>query len=446
MTVQLKILQCFRMVSCTLLLPFFSFLLLTGCTLSPSIKTETLDQRARVETKIEDGIRVSAVTLSQEETKENFGLPLESKGVQPVWIEIENKKNKELYLMLLSIDPDYFSPSEVAWMFRSYGENDIGDIEEQNPLNSRTKINDIIDIFVDRHIPIVIPPDSTVSGYVYTNLDPGTKAFTVKVFGENEVESFEFVQLIPGFEADFMHLNVNELYTPNEIRDLDLEGLRQYLESLPCCVLGGDRKTAGDPLNLVLVGDGPHVLSTLVRQGWDLTETMRSDTILNTAISSLFGSKYRTAPVSSLYLFDRPQDIALQKTRSSVDERNHLRFWRTPVTLNNKPVWVGQISRDIGVKFSSKTFLTHKIDPIVDEARLYITLDMVSSQALQAMGYVKGVGYSDYMTTKYNYTDDPYYTDGLRVVLIFSEDRLTAENIEYLRWEHAKEYVKQIIK
>jgi hypothetical protein len=31
-------------------------------------------------------------------------------------------------------------------------------------------------------------------------------------------------------------------------------------------------------------------------------------------------------------------------------------------------VWVGQISRDIGVKFSRKIFVTHKVDPAVDKA------------------------------------------------------------------------------
>ena len=34
-----------------------------------------------------------------------------------------------------------------------------------------------------------------------------------------------------------------------------------------------------------------------------------------------------------------------------------------------KPVWIGQISRDIGVRFTFKTWppVTHKIDPDFDE-------------------------------------------------------------------------------
>jgi len=169
--------------------------------------------------------------------------------------------------------------------------------------------------------------------------------------------------------------------------------------------------------------------------GWDLTETMRGDTTWRTIKSSLFGSKYRTSPISPLYLFDRPQDIALQKARGNVDERNHLRLWLAPVMVEGKNVWVGQISRDIGVKLSRKTFITHKIDPMVDEARFYITLDLMGSQSLRSVGYVEGVGYSGREAPRRNYTEDPYYTDGLRVVLVLGDARYALDELEYLPWE-----------
>jgi len=219
-----------------------------------------------------------------------------------------------------------------------------------------------------------------------------------------------------------MRVDFDQMSTSNEIQDLDLERLRHYPEALPCCVLGGDRETVGDPLNLVIIGDGMHVLETLARRGWDLTETMHGASMLSTAISSVFGLKYRTSPVSPLYLFGRAQDIALQKSRSTVDERNHLRLWRAPVTLDGQDIFVGQISRDIGVKLSSKTIIAYKIDPVVDEARLYITLDIAASETLLVVDYVKGVGYSDRKAPRFNYTEDPFYTDGLRVVLILCED------------------------
>jgi hypothetical protein len=48
-----------------------------------------------------------------------------------------------------------------------------------------------------------------------------------------------------------------------------------------------------------------------------------------------------------------------------------MRLWLTNMRYHDKPVWVGQISRDIGIRLTlhSPTFTTHKIDPDVDEAR-----------------------------------------------------------------------------
>lgn len=394
-------------------------LLVAGCAVSPK-QTESLDYRARAETRVDGDIRVSAVVLSPQETERTFPTPLAKKRIQPVWVEIDNQEEKAFTLMLLSLDPDYFSPSEVAWRFRG---------------QSEMSFDDLMDLFLEKHLPVIIAPRSNVSGYVYTNLDPGAKAFAVELVGEQDIRTFEFVQVVPGFEADFMRVDFKQLYEPGETQDLDHSGLREYLEKLPCCVLGGDRKNPGDPLNLVLVGDGRHILATLVRNGWDLTETMRRDTVWRTAASSIFGSHYRTSPVSPLYLYERSQDFALQKARHNVNERNHLRLWLAPVTLDGQSVWVGQISRDIGVKLTSKTFVTHKIDPVVDEARLYITLDVAASESLHALGYVKGVGYSDRDSPRFNYTRDPYYTDGLRVVLILGEGRNPLSDVDFLPWE-----------
>ena len=396
-------------------------LLIAGC--AAPLQTESLDYRARAETQINGDVRVSAVVLSTQETENSFTLPLAKEGIQPIWLEIENPEDKEFYLMMTSLDPDYFTPSEIAWLYRGEGDGDL---------------YNMIDKFIHKHIRIIIPPQSTISGYVFTNHDPGVKAFVVELFSKQDVRVFEFVQIVPGFIADFMRVDFKQLYSPNEVRDLDLEGLRKYLETLPCCVLGGDRKSAGDPLNLVIVGEGRHVLGTLVRQRWDITETIRGYTRWRTFASSVFGSKYRTSPVSSLYLFGRTQDIAMQKVRGNVDERNHLRLWLAPVTLEGQQVWIGQISRDIGVKFSTKTFVTHKIDPVVDEARMYITQDMAGSQALRALGYVKGVGYSSRESPRTNYTKDPYYTDGLRAVLFLGKGRYTLDRIDVFQWEEIK--------
>ena len=106
--------------------------------------------------------------------------------------------------------------------------------------------------------------------------------------------------------------------------------------------------------------------------------------------SVLSGERYRYSPVSPLYLYERPQDIALQKARDNVHQRNHLRLWRSPMQYHGKPVWIGQISRDIGTRLTihSPYLTTHKIDPGVDEALLALIQDLIYSRLLSRIGFV----------------------------------------------------------
>ena len=54
------------------------------------------------------------------------------------------------------------------------------------------------------------------------------------------------------------------------------------------------------------------------------------------------------------------------------------------MTLGDLPVWVGQISRDIGVRLNRHTLVTHKMDPDVDETREYLLEDLAYALALEA--------------------------------------------------------------
>src|SRR5262249_30750516 len=141
-----------------------------------------------------------------------------------------------------------------------------------------------------------------------------------------------------------------------------------------------------------------------------------------TVKSFLLGSRYRYSPVSRLYVFGRHQDMALQKARATIHERNHLRLWLAPVRLHRRPVWVGQVSRDTGVRVTRRgpTLTTHKIDADVDEAREYLVQDLVASQSVAMLGYAKGVGVAAPEAPRSNLGGDPYFTDGLRAVFLFT--------------------------
>ena len=126
--------------------------------------------------------------------------------------------------------------------------------------------------------------------------------------------------------------------------------------------------------------------------------------------------------------------MALQKARHSVQERNHMRLWLAPVTFRGQPVWVGQISRDIGVKLTPKTLVTHKISPDVDEARNVLMFNMLQTGWFPEFGFAEGVGEVPSENPRKNYTDDPYFTDGYRLVLFSGVRSEKTDEVRMVDW------------
>lgn len=79
--------------------------------------------------------------------------------------------------------------------------------------------------------------------------------------------------------------------------------------------------------------------------------------------------------------------------------------------------------------------VTHQIDPDVDEARTALVEDLLLSQALVKVGFVKGVGAATAARPRENLTGDPYYTDGLRAVLVLDRYPTSLTQIQLLKWE-----------
>ncbi len=245
------------------------------------------------------------------------------------------------------------------------------------------------------HNPVL--PGQTVSGYVLTNLSEGAKLVQLDLVASGKAQNV----FVPHGRARLLRrLSCQRGFSARDLsagKNRRLYGGRRFSCRTRSASLLRDQRDGsknGDPLNLVIVGGLDDAFPALVRRGWSPTEQKWSGAIMKTITSALSGDRYVNAPVSDLYLFGRPQDLALQKARDTIHQRNHLRLWLSPMRYHGKPVWVGQISRDIGVRltFHSPTFTTHKIDPDVDEARTALTEDMAYSQNLQKIGFVNGVG------------------------------------------------------
>ncbi len=102
-------------------------------------------------------------------------------------------------------------------------------------------------------------------------------------------------------------------------------------DHIPLYVTTGDG-WASDPVNLALiVRDKAHLRRTMQKAGWYEADPLSLTTGIRELWSILLNKRYPEAPVSNLYLFNRPHDIAFQiptNPQLSARTRHHIRFWR----------------------------------------------------------------------------------------------------------------------
>ncbi|MGH7179716.1 MAG: LssY C-terminal domain-containing protein [Tepidisphaeraceae bacterium] len=411
----------------------------------PRPDERAFEQRALVQTR--DGLEVSLAVLDAVESRQFFGVPMARRRMQPVWLRVVNKSQSLCRLHLVSIDPNYYSPHEAAaFNHFSSGKRLLGfgllawlflPLLVLLPLKliGARRANRRMDTYFQEHAFRLRPihPGLSGEGFVFTQLDSGSKVLHVRLLGAQTATEFDFHVTVPGLDVDYAKREFRGLYPPEQIVECDIPTLIDQLKRMPPTTTNRLAKRQGDPVNLVLAGEFPTLLSAFGAR-WDETEIISLATCWKTLRAFLTGAEYRYSPVSALYLFGRSQDFSLQRIRESINERLHLRLWATPLRFAGVPVWVGQVSRDIGVRFTWRTWnlTTHRIDPDVDEARDYVVEDLLEAERLEMAGYGDGVGPRDANAPGRNLTGDPYFTDGRRVAILVSPERAAPK---FVNWE-----------
>lgn len=374
----------------------------------------------RAQAQTAKGITVSAVVLDDEEARRIYGVNLARMDIRAIWLSIRNDTDESFHLLPTSLDLDYFSQNEAAYRFHS---------------GFRPKQNErISEHFHTLAIRKDIAADSTTEGYVLVNRHRGGRYLLVELLGDNSLERFDFMFTLPDGSFDFEAVDLSSIYSEDEYVDVDLDALARWAETLPCCTRDQDGERDGDPLNVVFVGNLNEVMGALTRSGWVFTERTRAVAAWESIKSTLFGSPEFNFPVSPLYVFGRHQDFAMQRPRGSIPQRNHMRLWLAPLRHDDRSVWVAQLSRDIGIKptWHSPFLVTHVIDPEVDEDRAYLLELLMRTQSVEAYGYVDGVGEATVGAPKFNLSEDPYRTDGRRLLLVLAEDHVPIDRVRVI--------------
>lgn len=359
---------------------------------------------ARAETETVKGVRLSAAVLSSSDSQQMFGADVNSTGVQPVWIELENSTDQALWLLRSGTDPDLFSPLEVAWTFHK---------------SFASETNTRLDAHFDAmSFQNPIAPGETKSGILYTNPHRNTRLLSIDILGQGQLFPFT---LFPNVPDDDIGDNTALAKVIKFIKEVKVDfqhadRFRASLEELPCCAISEDGDKTGDPINVILVGRLEDIVTALVRRGFRMN-------------ALAFDNAQR--------LFGRPPDIVGRKVGQSHAPANWLRLWIAPMRYQGQTVFMVQAGRPLGWRLDITENTTHILNPNVDEVRNLLIQDMLYSNGLQKLAFVSGVGATEPGETRSSLNDTRYHTDGLRAVLFFVKRPQSLSDVELLDWHPA---------
>jgi len=186
-------------------------------------------------------------------------------------------------------------------------------------------------------------------------------------------------------------------------------------DHIPLYVTTGDGWPS-DPVNIAVIArDRKHLREAMKQAGWYEADPHSVKNNLREAWSIIFNMPYPTAPVSTLYLFNRHHDIAFQiptNGRMSARTRHHVRFWRLEPPLRDRhdrghfdfwsgklrkwlhreqEIWIGASTEDfrpLDVRWRTGS-LTHGVSHEADKERDFII------QTLQDQKLIRSVQISE---------------------------------------------------
>jgi hypothetical protein len=174
----------------------------------------------------------------------------------------------------------------------------------------------------------------------------------------------------------------------------------------------------GDMVNVLIVGTQGQVVQVFTTAGWVQVDKAVGSTMLNAVMGTIGKKDYLTMPMSTLFLFNRPQDygFAHGEPVKVAMSRHHLRVWKSPHEVDGRPLWCVAATHDIGFERDQRNNgVTHKIDPAIDGEREYV------NGTLSGTGFVvqrDHVTPADPLTTAKTATGGEFHSDGRILVLL----------------------------
>ncbi len=175
---------------------------------------------------------------------------------------------------------------------------------------------------------------------------------------------------------------------------------------------------AGDMVNVLIVGTQDQLVKVFAAAGWVQVDRTVGSAVLSAVLGTIEKKDYLTMPMSTLFLFNRPQDygFAHGEPIKVAMSRNHLRVWKSPYDIDGRPLWCVAATHDIGFERDQRNNgVTHKIDPAIDGEREYVNGTLSETGLVVQRDHVLP---SDPLTAAKTATGGEFHSDGRLLVLV----------------------------
>jgi hypothetical protein len=273
----------------------------------------------------------------------------------------------------------------------------------------------------------IYPLNSANSGALIGRIGNESAAvpFLIGASKDMDVSSTGHLFLRPNLTSDLsgsgtvsVTMKLTDQPTQKTVSAPDLEKLLspQLFANVPRRV-GDLQGNPGDMVNYALIGTEDQVNKAFGAAGWVKVDKSTQDAVVHGLVSTLSHSAYTEMPMSTLYLFGRPQDLSFARADplAVAAIRHHLRVWKSTETVAGEPLWVGSATHDAGFEKDQRNGgITHHIDANIDQERDFV------EQSFAAAGVIAGAAYvmpSNPLTTAKTATGGSFQSDGRIVVM-----------------------------
>ncbi len=162
-----------------------------------------------------------------------------------------------------------------------------------------------------------------------------------------------------------------------------------------------------EPLGFIfLAGDDNALTQDFEKAGWFLADKVSIQSVAKIAQAALLHRQYLNAPMTPSFWKATVNDFGFEKpTRANnVNERHHIRIWKTNLSQDGFSVYVGTASLDTAIKW----LVTHRISPDIDTEKSFVRDSLQSANTVESVNEIKFVD----PVLGQNFNSDAFFTNG----------------------------------